>query len=151
MQNKDINSITFLMIIFITMDETISYTIEEIEDMNSSDITSADDCDSANNPGSIEEILEKLDQMQLTEELAVPYSINYYENYTVKELLLICDYYGFSKFLKSNKLNKEQIVECLVNYETSPSNADIVLRRQNMWFYMNELKNDKFMKKFVLW
>jgi hypothetical protein len=146
MKNKDINSIVFLMIIFIimNMDESISYTIEELDNSNSNINTNT-------NTNNIEEILQTIDRMQLTSELAVPYSINYHENYTVKELLLICEYYGFSKFLKSNKLNKEQIVDCLVNFETDPVNSECVLRRQNMWFYINELKNDKFMKKFVLW
>jgi len=32
--------------------------------------------------------------------------INYNENYTVKELLIICEYYGFAKDLKANKYNK---------------------------------------------
>jgi hypothetical protein len=77
--------------------------------------------------------------------------INYNENFTVKELLLICEYYGFSKDLKNNKFNKEQIIEYLVSFESDPTNTDIVFRRQNMWCYINELKNDKFMKKFVFW
>ena len=46
---------------------------------------------------------------------------------------------------------KEQIIEYLVTFESDSANTDIVFRRQNMWFYINELKNDKFMKKFVLW
>ena len=30
-------------------------------------------------------------------------------------------------------------------------NSDIVLRRQGMWYYISQLKSDKFMKKYVLW
>ena len=77
--------------------------------------------------------------------------INYNENFTVKELLIICDYYGFAKTLKNSKCNKEQIIEILVSFESDLNNSDIVFKRQNMWFYMSELKNDKFMKKFLLW
>ena len=77
--------------------------------------------------------------------------INYQENFTVKELLIICDYYGLSKELKQSKCNKEQIIEILVSFESDPNNSDIIFKRQNMWFYMNELKNDKFMKKFLIW
>ena len=77
---------------------------------------------------------------------------NHYKfNYNVKELLLICEYYGIAKELKSNKCNKEVIIQFIINFETTPSNDQIVLKRQNMWFYINELKNDKFMKKYVLW
>ena len=66
-------------------------------------------------------------------------------------MLLICDYYGLAKDLKSNKCNKYEIIEFLVIYEYNPLNSDIVFKRQNLWFYINELKNDKFMKKYVLW
>lgn len=72
-------------------------------------------------------------------------------NYTVKELLLICEYYGISKELKSNKCNKEIIVQFIIDFESNPINDQIVLKRQKMWDYINELKNDKFMKKYVIW
>ena len=78
----------------------------------------------------------------------------YYEykiNYTVKELLLICDYYGFAKELKNNKYNKDEIINILVHFENEPLNNNIFMRRQSMWYYINELKKDKFMKKYVLW
>ena len=89
--------------------------------------------------------------LNLHEDLKLPQLINYQENFTIKELLLICEYYGFAKELKTKKYNKEEIVYFLVEYELDPLNSDIVYRRQNMWFYMNELKNDKFMKKYLLW
>jgi hypothetical protein len=79
--------------------------------------------------------------------------INYHENYNVKDLLLICEYYGIAKELKTkkNKCNKDIIIHYLVEFESEPNNNDIVFKRKNMWFYINELKNDKFMKKYVLW
>lgn len=85
------------------------------------------------------------------DDLIIPQIINYNENYTVKELLLICEYYGVAKELKSNKCNKHEIIQFLVIYESNPLNTDVVFKRQNMWFYINEIKNDKFMKKYVLW
>ena len=84
-------------------------------------------------------------------ELMIPKIIDYQINYTVKELMIICDYYNISKEVKINKYNKDDLIAFLVNFEIDPINEDIVFKRQNMWFYMNELKNDKFMKKFVLW
>jgi capsular polysaccharide biosynthesis protein len=84
-------------------------------------------------------------------DIMVSHMVNYTENYTVKDLLLICDYYGFSKELKINRRNKQQIINFLVSFETDSLNSDIVCKRKNMWFYVNELKNDKFMKKYVLW
>ena len=35
--------------------------------------------------------------------------------------------------------------------QVSYNNSYIVFKRQNMWFNINELKKDKFMKKFILW
>jgi hypothetical protein len=93
----------------------------------------------------------KLDFTNQNDDLIIPLIINYRENFTVKELLLICDYYGVAKELKSNKCNKYEIIQFLVIYESNPINSDIVFKRQNMWFFINQLKNDKFMKKYVLW
>ena len=98
----------------------------------------------------LQEINDQLDD-QNDDDLVIPQIINYNENYTVKELLLICEYYGISKELKSNKCNKEVIIQFLVDFESDYVNSHIVLKRQSMWFYINELKNDKFMKKYVLW
>jgi DNA integrity scanning protein DisA with diadenylate cyclase activity len=116
----------------------ISYYIEEIENQEKEEIN-------------IEEFMTEMENNDFNDELAVPKMINYHENFTVKELLLICDYYGFAKELKTNKCNKDQIIEILVSFESDLNNSDIVFKRQNMWFFINELKNDKFMKKFLLW
>ena len=78
-------------------------------------------------------------------------SVDYKLNYTVKELLLICEYYGISKELKIHKCCKDVIIQFLVDFESIPLNNTIVLRRQEMWRCINILKNDKFMKKYVLW
>jgi len=99
----------------------------------------------------IEELMAEIDNSDISDDLIVPQMINYRDNFTVKELLIICEYYGFAKDLKTNKYNKEQIINCLVSFESDPNNSDIVFKRQNMWFYINELKNDKFMKKFIFW
>jgi hypothetical protein len=107
-----------------------------------------------NNELHLSEMLNEIYKCDFTNEnddLIIPHIINYRENFTVKELLLICDYYGIAKELKSNKCNKCEIIEFLVIFESNPMNSDIVFKRQNLWFYINELKNDKFMKKYVLW
>ena len=78
-------------------------------------------------------------------------SVDYKINYTVKELLLMCEYYGIAKELKKNKSNKDVIIFDLVSFENNPLNNEIVLRRQGMWYYMSKLKNDNFMKKYIIW
>lgn len=88
-----------------------------------------------------------LSESELFESMCYEYKINY----TVKELLLICDYYGISKEMKTNKYNKDVIINVLVDFENNPINIKIVSKRQSMWYCINKLKNDKFMKKYVLW
>jgi hypothetical protein len=85
------------------------------------------------------------------EDVFVSQTLNYEVNFNVKELMLICEYYGISKTVKNNKCNKSEIIYFLVNFENDPQNEEIVCRRRNIWFYISEIKNDKFMKKYVLW
>ena len=111
---------------------------EDNEDKNELDLT---------------EIMNKINNTDVTynnEDFLLPQIIHYKENFTVKELLLICEYYGVAKALKTYKCNKDEIIQFLVVYESNPKNSEVVFKRQNMWFYINELKNDKFMKKYVL-
>ena len=119
-------------------DIAISFYVQEIEQENENNFD-------------IDELMAEIENTELNNDLSIPQMINYNENYTVKELLMICEYYGFAKDLKNNKCNKEQIIDFLVTFESDINNSDIVFKRQNMRFYINELKNDKFMKKFVLW
>jgi hypothetical protein len=117
----------------------ISYHVEEIENEEENNFN-------------IQELMGEIVNAEIYDnDLMLPQIINYNENFNVKQLLLICEYYGFAKDVRLNKLNKEQIIDFLVSFENDPNNSDIVFKRQNMWFYINELKNDKFMKKFVLW
>ena len=99
------------------------------------------------------ELLNEINNQELDSEWNknIPQMIHYNENFTVKDLLLICEYYGLAKIIKNNKCNKEEIINILVNFETDEVNRDIVFKRQSMWYYINELKNDKFMKKYILW
>ena len=77
--------------------------------------------------------------------------IHYEINYTVKQLLLICDYYGIAKDLRVTKCNKSDILNTLIVYENNIENLERVNKRKKLWYYMDELKKDKFMKKYVLW
>ena len=121
------------------------------EEQNISIAYYMDEMENNNSELDIEELLNEIENTELNDEMTIPKIINYSENFTVKELLLICEYYGFAKDMKLNKFNNDEIIQVLVDFERKPNNSNIVFRRQNMWFYINELKNDKFMKKYVLW
>ena len=76
-------------------------------------------------------------------------SLNYKLNYTVKELTKICEYYKIDKLTKQT--NKDDLIRQIVIFESDDTNNDCVARRQTLWFYLNELKTDKYMKKYVIW
>jgi hypothetical protein len=119
--------------------ENVFFLLDETENSNemsnfSDDFDFTNEMNDLNNEGIIEVI-----------------SLDYKLNYTVKELLLICEYYGIAKELKVHKCCKDIIIQFLVDFESITSNNTIVLRRQEMWRCINILKKDKFMKKYVLW
>ena len=73
--------------------------------------------------------------------------LHYTDNFTVKDLHKICDYYEIDK----RKKRKDEIVGDIVLYELDSNNSDIVNNRKRLWFYMDELKNDRYFKKYVIW
>ena len=75
--------------------------------------------------------------------------VNYNVNFTVKQLSMICDYYGILKGMKGKNKNKNDLIEAIVSFENDSSNSIIVLRRKKLWFYLEELKRDSFLKKFI--
>ena len=93
----------------------------------------------------------KIDDYLSNEEITEIMGFEYKTNYNVKELLLICEYYGIAKELKVQKFCKEMIIYFLIDFENDPLNNTIVLKRKKMWSYINMLKNDKFMKKYIIW
>ena len=124
-------------------EENVFFSLDETSlDYNNEDIINnlLDDFDYTNQINNLtsEEIIESL-------------SIEYKINYNVKNLLLICEYYGIAKELKVQKFCKEMIIYFLVDFENDPLNNTIVLQRKKMWHCMNMLKNDKFMKKYIIW
>ena len=68
-------------------------------------------------------------------------------NYTLKQLGMIYEYYNIGKIAK---LKKADIIQAIVVFEHDGENYEIVMRRQQLWHYLEELKADKFMKRFVL-
>jgi len=76
---------------------------------------------------------------------------SYEMNYTIKELHIICDYYGILKSAKSKKMKKQEIIECILLFENDHKNEDKVNERIYLWDLMDEFKTNPFMKKFVIW
>lgn len=75
----------------------------------------------------------------------------YEQEYTVKDLLKICSYYGLDKDIRTSKCKKQDIIATIVYFESLPENLYIVQQRNRMWAYITELLLDKKMKKFIIW
>jgi len=111
------------------------------------------DCDDEKNE--LECILKEIDEYSLdcnynAETQVLAKTIYYDTNYTTKQLLVICDYYGLLKEVKINKFKKPDIISLLLDFEENITNSLIVYKRKQLWYFMEELKNDKFMKKYIL-
>ena len=75
----------------------------------------------------------------------------YTHEYTVKELMRICNYYGIDKNIKISKCKKPDIISTIVFFESLSENFEITQQRHKMWACIKELLNDSKMKKYVIW
>lgn len=72
--------------------------------------------------------------------------IDYVENYNVKQLHHISNYYQIPK----RKLKKEELIELIIQFENDVKNTTIVYNRKRLWYYLVELKSDAYFGKFVI-
>ena len=63
------------------------------------------------------------------------------------QLSAICEYYDFPK----RKLKKQEQIEQILLYESNDVNKNRVSARYKFWDVMNLLKNNKKMKKYIIW
>ena len=75
----------------------------------------------------------------------------YNEEYKIKDLLKICQYYGIAGSVKAAKCKKQDIVSTIVYFEGQPENYQIVERRHKMWAFVTELLEDTKMKSYLIW
>lgn len=73
--------------------------------------------------------------------------LDYKLNYTVKHLISIIDYYGIKKV----KLNKDMMINKILEFEINKDNIQIVERRKLLFNYMAELKNDNYFRKYIIY
>ena len=99
----------------------------------------------------VNEAVEKLpsnsnDDISMMMNDYVAQELHYNENFTVKQLNKIAEYYEISK----RKKKKCQLIEEIVLFENSPDNHEIVSRRVMLWEYLEEIKKDKYLSKFLI-
>tara|TARA_B100001059_G_C17631378_1_gene474611 strand:+ start:299 stop:721 length:423 start_codon:yes stop_codon:yes gene_type:complete len=72
--------------------------------------------------------------------------LDYDTNYNKKDLVKIAEYYEIT----IRKKNKKDLISEIVIFETSVENSSIVERRKELWFYINEIKEDKYLSKYLI-
>ena len=105
----------------------------------------------------IEEVSQEEDMYDI--DVLISEHKNYEMNFTIKQLHSICDYYNLTKetkiydhdTLKARNMKKEELILLIISFENDVENIEIVTRRKKLWFYLDELKSDKYTKKYVLW
>ena len=71
--------------------------------------------------------------------------VDYFENYNMKMLHHMANYYNIPK----RKLKKDELIELIILFENDKSNMEIVYNRKRLWHYITELKTDSYFGKFV--
>jgi hypothetical protein len=73
---------------------------------------------------------------------------NYDLNFTVRDLALIYEYYYGVKYTKGKKM---ELITAIALFEHNLENYEVVAKRHRLWQNIQEIKADKFMRRFVLW
>ena len=138
-------------------DENISFFLEE-KKINDGENSKEEE---------IKQMMEELDDLieydnldlKLESELRYFINKNFYNNdelyyseeYNIKDLLKICQFYNIDKNIRSSKCKKQDIISTIVYFESLPENYDVVQERNLAWAYMEELYNNNKMKKYLIW
>jgi len=70
----------------------------------------------------------------------------YNDTFTLKELYHIANYYDISK----RKKKKCELIDDIITFELDDENSELVEQRKRLWFYVNEIKNDNYLSKFII-
>jgi hypothetical protein len=69
-----------------------------------------------------------------------------YNQFTKKELERICDYYKISK----RKKKKSDLIQDIIIFEQDELNTEIANKRNELWYCIEQIKNDNYLKKFLI-
>jgi len=139
------------------MSENIFYYIKEVKNnTDSNKIIDLNELKNEINYNSIQETFETFEifnyngETELTtqelQDKAYILENDYLNNYTVKSLGQIMDYYELNK----KNLKKDEIIQMLVIFESDPQNEPFVEKRLRLWENIKELKKDKYFSKYII-
>lgn len=125
-------------------EEDIQKMMEEFTSLNEADVEIGDEHDFS--------LLDNYDMEYFLHKSNFGNDELFYEQeYTIKDLLKICSYYGLDKDIRTSKCKKQDIIATIVYFESLPENFEIVQKRNRMWAYITELLHDQKMKKYIIW
>ena len=139
------------------MSENIFYHIKEVKNnTDSNKIIDLNELKNEINYNSIQETFETFEifnyngESELTrqelQDKAYILENDYLNNYTVKSLGQIMDYYELNK----KNLKKDEIIQMLVIFESEHQNEPFVEKRLRLWENIKELKKDKYFSKYII-
>ena len=93
------------------------------------------------------DLLKKEEETQILGDFETAYKLEYSLSLKKSDIVKICQYYG----IKTRRKKKEELIEQIFLFENNNDNEEIVERRKILWFYLAELKNDSYMKQFIIY
>tara|TARA_B100001287_G_scaffold274520_1_gene279992 strand:+ start:5705 stop:6082 length:378 start_codon:yes stop_codon:yes gene_type:complete len=109
-----------------------------------------------NDKANIDEIIESLNQEEENIKESNSYDNDFttiyylleeeYNQFTKKELERICDYYKISK----RKKRKSELIQDIIIFEQDANNQEMVDKRTELWYCIEMIKNDNYLKKFLI-
>jgi len=88
----------------------------------------------------------KYNNDQFNQDKIMAMETDYELNYSLQFLTYILEYYG----KKKQKMNKKEIIQHIVNIESSPENQEMVKERVRLFNNFIELKNNSYFKKYII-
>ena len=71
--------------------------------------------------------------------------VNYSLNYTMKDLKRIAKYYK----INIRKKVKDELIYSILLFENNADNYNIVSKRKELWYYLEQLLDDPFFHKYI--
>jgi hypothetical protein len=125
------------------MDNQITYDIKEKNIINIDNLPDLDESSLEEEPF----FMDLQNQFNFFDhDNIIAQEIDYNENYTKAMLVHIASYYK----VYDRKLKKDALIQKIVEFENDPANIETVYNRKKCWHFINELKNDKYFSKFII-
>lgn len=87
-----------------------------------------------------------LDDTHIHTDTILALHVDYSENYNIKMLHHVCNYYNIPK----NKCKKDELITRIIDYENNPENSYRVYNRKRYWHYIHELQQDDYFTPFLI-